>query len=216
MPSNLHWTDKFRIERFVRSVDGHLGDLPGKVRSGHRGDLRANLTAASADGGSRAAIARMGSPRALALEFLEAEYGHSTRRPSWLMAIAFFFATYLLLDSLLQTGTAAFASGLTTADPQITGDYRWAAIPYLLSHVSMSFADGRPRRHSWGSVDAAHLPDNARRCVPRRPLVASAAPVAPPGDNRLIAAHAGLRGNTLTSRCITVHGDRHAFFCCPS
>jgi len=60
-----------------------------------------------------------------------------------LMAIAFFFATYLLLDSLLQTGTAAFASGLTTADPQITGDYRWAAIPYLLSHVSMSIADGR-------------------------------------------------------------------------
>ena len=143
MPSNLHWTDKFRIERFVRSVDGHLGDLPGKVRSGHRADLRANLTAASADGGSRAALARMGSPRALALEFLEAEYGHSTRRPSWLTAITFFFATYLLLNSLLETGTAAFASGLTTADPQITGDYRWAAIPYLLSHVSMSFADGR-------------------------------------------------------------------------
>jgi CubicO group peptidase (beta-lactamase class C family) len=38
----------------------------------------------------------------------------------------------------------------------------------------------------------------------------------PLDNNRLIAAHAGLRGNTLTSRCITVHGDPHASFCCPS
>ena len=143
MPSNLHWTDKLRIERFVRSVDGHLGDLPGKVRSGHRGDLRANLTAACADGDSRAAIARMGSPRSLALEFLEAEYGHGTRRPSWLMAATFFVATYLFMYWLLETGTAAFAAGLTTADLHTTGDYRWDAVPYLLSHVSMSFADGR-------------------------------------------------------------------------
>ncbi len=132
MPSNLHWTDKLRIERFVRSVDGHLGDLPGKVRSGHRGDLpgkvrsghrgdlRANLTAASADGGSRAAIARMGSPRALAIEFLEAEYSHNTRRPSWSKAATFLVATYLLLYWLLETGTGAFATGLTTADPHTT------------------------------------------------------------------------------------------------
>lgn len=143
MPSNLHWTDKFRIERFVRSVDGHLGDLPGKVRSGHRGDLRANLTAASADGGSRAALARMGSPRALALEFLEAEYGQGTPRPSWSMAATFFVAVYLLMYWLLETGTAAFVSGLTTADPHTTGEYSWGAIPYLLAHVSMTFADGR-------------------------------------------------------------------------
>jgi hypothetical protein len=143
MPNDLHRRDKIRIERFVRTVDGQLGDLPRKLRSSHRADLRANLTAASADGGAGSAISRMGSPRALASSYLDAEYGEASPRPSWVAAATWALCTYLLTYELLDRGTSAFADGLKSADPHIAGEHVWVGIPWLLSHVTVTMADGR-------------------------------------------------------------------------
>jgi hypothetical protein len=143
MPNDLHWQDKIRIERFVRTFDGHLADLPRKLRSSHRAELRTNLTAASADGGSRSAISRMGSPRALASGYLDAEYGEAGRRPLLVAAATWAVCAYLLTYWLLETGTSAFADGLESADPHIAGEHVWGGIPWLLSHVTVTMADGR-------------------------------------------------------------------------
>jgi hypothetical protein len=143
MPNDLHWQDKIRIERFVRTFDGHLGHLPRKLRSSHRAELRTNLTAASADGGSRSAISRMGSPRALASGYLDAEYGEAGRRPLLVAAATWAVCAYLLTYWLLETGTSAFADGLKSADSHIAGEHVWGGIPWLLSHVTVTMADGR-------------------------------------------------------------------------
>ncbi|MEQ1872610.1 MAG: hypothetical protein ABL953_02695 [Ilumatobacteraceae bacterium] len=153
MTHSLPLRDRWRIERFVWSVDSRLSDLPRKSRVERRRELRDNLRAAASDIGTTAALQGVGDVRQLAAGYVAAEFGDGNRRPAWEAGLTAFLLCYLVLAWLLEAGTNAFRAGVVAGDPRSTGAFTWKGISYLLDDVTFEFVDGRST-----SVGGAWMP----------------------------------------------------------
>jgi hypothetical protein len=142
MAHSLTWLDRVRIERAVWSLDQRLYDLPTRSRVAKRREVRANLLTAAQDVGTTAALRHLGSPRELAGEYLSAEFGNGPR-PHWIAAAVFLLTGQLFFTELLHEAAAAFAAGITTANPHVTGSFAWSGLGYIQSAVTYTFADGK-------------------------------------------------------------------------
>ncbi len=142
MPHPVSLLDRLRIERVVWLLDQRLYDLPRRSRIEKRRDVRANLLTAASDVGTGPALRQLGDSRALAVEYLSAEFGDGPRH-SWVAAGIFAGTVPFLLTYVLGEAALAFGAGITAADPHATGSYDWAGIAYLQSEVTYTFADGR-------------------------------------------------------------------------
>jgi hypothetical protein len=133
--------DQLRIERAVWALDQRLYDLPRKSRIARRRELRDNLRTAATDVGTSVALRNLGDSRALAAEYLSAQFGDGAR-PSWIAAATFLLLGQLLFTSLLTEAVLAFGDGVTAADPHAQGTFTWEGIRYLQSSVTYTFVDG--------------------------------------------------------------------------
>ncbi|ONH61339.1 hypothetical protein CcI49_07080 [Frankia sp. CcI49] len=134
--------DRLRIERAVWTLDARLQDLPRRSRIAKRRELRDNLWAAAEDVGARRAVRQLGDLRVLAAGYLAAEYGELTRRPSWGAAALTILLVEVVMTLLTHVGRVAFDAGITATDPQATGTFRWAGVPYLISDETFTYLDG--------------------------------------------------------------------------
>lgn len=141
MPHATTWLDRLRIERFVWELDQRLVDLPRATRRTHRREVRENLLAASAEVGTTAALDGVGDARRLAAGYVDAEFGDEAR-PHLTLAALVFLTSQLLLMSLLTDATVAFGDGLTAADPDVSGTFRWAGVGFLQDEVTFTAVDG--------------------------------------------------------------------------
>ena len=141
MPHNVSWFDRLRIERVVWMLDQRLYDLPRRSRIDKRREVRTNLRAAASDIGTREALARLGDSRALATEYLTAEFGNGPR-PSWMAAGLFLLSGVLVGTSLLTDAAIAYRDGILAANPQVTGTFTWKGIDYLQTSVEYTFVNG--------------------------------------------------------------------------
>jgi hypothetical protein len=142
MRAQLSVIDRLRIERAVWSVDTRLQDLPRRSRIAKRRELRMNLCAAADEVGAKEAVRQLGDLHDLAVDYLIAEYGDLTRRPSWTaaaIALLVVNATMLLTD---HASTSAFRSGLRAAQPQGSGTFHWHGLPWLRSDEVFTVRDG--------------------------------------------------------------------------
>lgn len=136
-------TDRLRIEHTVWRVDSRLQDLPRRSRTAVRRELRANLRLASSDVGSRRAVHQLGDLRTLAAGYLTAEYGDTTRRPSWWAAAGWLALTQAVALLLGHAATTAFTAGATAAQPHLTATLHWPGVRLLLGAATFTFTDGR-------------------------------------------------------------------------
>ncbi|MCK9897710.1 hypothetical protein [Frankia sp. AgB32] len=134
--------DRLRLERAVWTMDTRLQDLPRRSRINKRRELRDNLRLAAADVGARQAVRQLGDLRILAADYLAAEYGERTRRPSWSAAALTILGVEAVMTLLVHTGRAAFHAGITATNPQATGTYHWTGIPYLISDETFTYVHG--------------------------------------------------------------------------
>jgi hypothetical protein len=146
-------TDRLRIERAVWLLDYRLQDLPRRSRIAKRRELRDNLRAATSDVGAPQALRQLGGLRALAEDYLSAEYGDHARRPSWTATAVWLAATNLAALVLGYATSAAFAAGAVTTNPHLTGTLHWHGVRYLISDATFTFTDGRS-----SSVGGAYTP----------------------------------------------------------
>lgn len=141
MPQNVNFIDRLRIERLVWALDQQLYDLPRRSRIAHRREVRANLRAAAAEVGTSQALRRVGGSRALAKQFLTAEFGDGPRH-SWTAATAFAVLVPLALTFFLGEAANAYQNAITTADPQVTGTFTWSGVSYVQSAVRFDARQG--------------------------------------------------------------------------
>ncbi|MCW2539408.1 MAG: hypothetical protein JWN95_1133 [Frankiales bacterium] len=132
--------DRLRIERAVWSFDARLQDLPRRSRIAKRRELRQNLRAAAGEVGARRAVRQLGSLRALAAEYLDAEYGELRCRPSWTAAALWIAAIEGVMMLLDQVSSTAFRAGVSTAGAHPVGAVHWRGIPYLISDKTITYA----------------------------------------------------------------------------
>lgn len=131
MSTSLTWTDRLRVARAVWTLDVLVQALPGRRRKAIRDELRANLTAAAGEVGAADAVRHVGSLRALATGYLDAEYGPHGPRPRWLSALWWALSVEAVLLALTFVGHAAFIAGVEAADPTPSGTYTWDALRLL-------------------------------------------------------------------------------------
>jgi len=141
VPHPVTWIDRLRIERFVWDLDQRLYDLPRRTRLAHRREVRENLLTASAEVGTKAALAGLGDARRLADGYVDAEFGDEAR-PHLYTAAAILLTSQLLLTSLFTDAIIAFADGLTAADPDVTGTFHWPGISFLQDDVTYTAVHG--------------------------------------------------------------------------
>ena len=141
MSHSISWLDRVRIERVVWSLDQRLYDLPRRSRVEKRREVRENLLTAARDVGAREALARLGSSRELAAEYLTAEFGEGARH-SWVAAGVFLSTSVLVATSLLNDAAIAYRDGVVAADRHATGHFTWHGISYLQTPVKYTFANG--------------------------------------------------------------------------
>ncbi len=142
MTTSRNTLDRLRIERAVWTMNTRLQDLPRRSRTTRRRELRDNLRAAAEDVGTRQAVRQLGDLRILAADYLAAEYGDLSRRPSWTAAAV----TILLIEGLMTlleyAGRTAFDAGITTTTPHATGTFHWTGVPYLTSDETFTYLNG--------------------------------------------------------------------------
>ncbi|MEO5899920.1 MAG: hypothetical protein ABIR68_07265 [Ilumatobacteraceae bacterium] len=142
MNNAVTWIDRLRIERAVWLLDQRLYDLPRRSRIAKRREVRVNLIAATRDVGASDAVHHLGDSRRLAHEYLAAELGDGPRH-SWVATAVFAGMVPLLFNWLLGEAASAFADGVATARPNVTGTFDWHGIRYLQDTVTYTFVDGR-------------------------------------------------------------------------
>jgi hypothetical protein len=125
MSAALSISDRARITAALWRLDVLMWDLPRRARRANLAELRANLTAAAADLGARAAVRQLGDLRSVADDYLDAEYGDVRRRPRWRTGM--YWA--LCLDAVMFTagliGFLSFMDGvLAAAGPGTNGTYQ--------------------------------------------------------------------------------------------
>ena len=155
MPRKLTMLDRIRIERLVWALDQRLYDLPRDSRIARRREVRANLLEAAADQGASLALRRIGSSRALAREYLGAEFGDRPHH-SWTAAAYFAGLAPLLLNFALAEVSNAYAQALM-AGHAAAGTYTWNGISYLQSTVTFTIAQGHVSQAggAWTPIDYA-------------------------------------------------------------
>jgi hypothetical protein len=141
MARTVTWIDRLRIERVVWMLDQRLYDLPSRSRIAKRREVRENLLAAAHDVGTADALRHLGDSRALASEYLSAEFGDGPRH-SWIAAVLFATSVQLFLTGWLDDSSLAFADGIRAADPHATGTFTWSGIRYVQDAVTYTFSDG--------------------------------------------------------------------------
>ena len=138
----MNLIDRLRIDRTVWTLDAYVQSLPGRNRKAIRQELRANLIAAAADGGTRAAIRRLGPVRRLAVHYLENEYGDRAR-PRWLRGTLWAVAVGLAILFLAFVGHAGFLAGIEAADAHPEGAYPWRGLTLLGVSGRATYVDDR-------------------------------------------------------------------------
>ena len=142
MPRKLTVFDRVRIERLVWTLDQRLYDLPRTSRIAKRREVRANLLEATADRGVGEALRRIGGSRALAREYLGAEFGDRPHH-SWIGAAYFAALVPLFLNFGLSEACSAYAQGLAATHPAGSGVYTWSGISYLQSPLTFTVDQGQ-------------------------------------------------------------------------
>ena len=140
MPRKLTTIDRIRIECRVWALDQRLYDLPSHSRIAKRREVRANLLEAAADQGAREALRRIGSSRALAREYLGAEFGNRPHH-SWTGAACFTALLPLFLIGALSEVSGAYGQALTAA--HASGVFTWNGVSYLQSPLTFTVAQGQ-------------------------------------------------------------------------
>jgi hypothetical protein len=148
MPHKLTIFDRIRIERLVWALDQQLYDLPHHSRIAKRREVRANLLEAAADHGAREALRRIGGSRALAHEYLGAEFGDRPHH-SWTAAAYFAALVPLLLNFGLSETCNAYEQALTAAHAT-AGSLTWSGVSYLQSPLTFTVDQGQVT-HSGGA-----------------------------------------------------------------
>lgn len=141
MPRKLTVFDRVRIECLVWTLDQRLYDLPRASRIAKRREVRANLLEASADRGAGEALRRVGGSRALAREYLGAEFGDRPHH-SWTGAAVFAALVPLLLLGALSEVSNAYAQALT-AGHAAAGIYTWSGVGYLQNPLTFTVDQGQ-------------------------------------------------------------------------
>ena len=141
MPHTLTLLDRARIERLVWTLDQRLYDLPRRSRVEKRREVRANLLEATADRGVGEALRRIGGSRALAREYLGAEFGDRPHH-SWTAAAVFAALVPLFLLGGLSEVSDAYAQALT-AGHAAAGTYTWSGVSYLQSPLTFTVDQGQ-------------------------------------------------------------------------
>ncbi|AUG75664.1 hypothetical protein CFP65_0712 [Kitasatospora sp. MMS16-BH015] len=142
MPKTVSWYDRLRIERVVWSLDQRLYDLPSRTRIAHRREVRANLLTAAAGVGAGEALRRLGSPRELAAQYRDAEFGEGPRH-SWLAAAMFALTTPLVLNFFLSEAANAYQQAITTPGTHADGSYTWGGVTWLQSPLTFVLHQGQ-------------------------------------------------------------------------
>src|SRR5690606_2763511 len=112
MAQTLTRLDRLRIEWTVWTLDTLVQSLPGRTRKAIRREMRTNLRAAATEVGAAQAVARLGSLRRLAADYLEAEYGQDGPRPRWLRGVFWALAVEAVLLGFTHVGLTAFSAGV--------------------------------------------------------------------------------------------------------
>jgi hypothetical protein len=133
--------DRLRIERLVWALDQQLYDLPRRSRIDHRREVRSNLLTAASDVGTSEALRRVGTGRALAAQFLTAEFGDGPRH-SWVAAAYFAALVPLALMSLLSEASEAYRHAIITVEPHVTGSFTYSGVSFLQTPVHFEFTNG--------------------------------------------------------------------------
>jgi hypothetical protein len=141
MPRKLTVFDRVRIERLVWTLDQRLYDLPRASRIAKRREVRANLLEATADRGVGEALRRVGGSRALAREYLGAEFGDRPHH-SWTGAAVFAALVPLFLLGALSEVSNAYAQALT-AGHAAAGTYTWSGVGYLQNPLTFTLDQGQ-------------------------------------------------------------------------
>jgi hypothetical protein len=141
MTETLTWTDRFRVERAVWTLDSCLTKLPRKSRIAKRRELRVNLRAAVADVGANEALRRLGNVRSIAAEYVVAEYGGPG--PSLIVAMCVMLPAFVIMFWLSSARIDAFRSGAIAANPHLTGMFHMTGVAYVLTNDTFTFANGK-------------------------------------------------------------------------
>lgn len=149
MPHTVNGLDRLRIEGLVWGLDQQLYDLPRAQRITIRREVRANLRDAARDVGASEALRRVGGSRRLAEQYLAAEFGDQPRH-SWTAAAVMGALVPLLVNFFLAEAGNAFQSGVSAADPHVTGTFAWSGVSWLQSAATYTFADGTASVHGGG------------------------------------------------------------------
>ena len=88
---------------------------------------------------------RLGSLRALARGYLDAEFGADGPRPTWLKGVFWVLLGEILLLGFTFVAMAGFVEGVRAADPHASGTYSWHLLPPLISIEDVTFEEGRAR-----------------------------------------------------------------------
>jgi hypothetical protein len=127
----LSLIDRLRIARAVWTVNARLVDLPTRARIPIRRELRANLKAASAQVGSREAVRRLGNPRRLAVDYLDAEYGEGRPRPHYAAGVRWAVIFVIAYMGATMIWFEGFMAGVDAAGPRSDGNFSWGGGPWL-------------------------------------------------------------------------------------
>jgi hypothetical protein len=182
MSHTVNGLDRLRLERLVWSLDQQLYDLPRAQRIATRREVRANLRDAAHDVGTSEALRRVGGSRRLAEQYLVAEFGDQPRH-SWTAAALTAALVPLLVNFVLAEAGNAFQSGVSAADPHVTGAYAWSGVSWLQSATTYTFTDGTASIHGGGWTPLTYVLWLAviigagrlwRLRIRRRPAVATA------------------------------------------
>jgi hypothetical protein len=141
MARKLTVLDRARVERLVWALDQRLYDLPRRSRIARRREVRANLLEAAADRGTGEALRRVGGSKALAREYLGAEFGDRPRC-SWVSAACFAALVPLFLGFALAEVSDAYGKGLAAADPGGSGTYTWGGVGYVQRSITFTVDHG--------------------------------------------------------------------------
>ena len=145
-----NWLDRLRIERVVWTLDTLLTILPGPRRRAIRGEMRANLRAASAEVGTAEAIRRLGDLRRLAIEYTEAHYGEQRPRPNLRGLLVWSQLAALALVVVVFVGLESFIDGVEAAGAA-PGIHEWTTLsPFVWGEVEYDAA-GRFRGFEFGT-----------------------------------------------------------------
>src|SRR5262249_25408366 len=144
MPRSLTWMDRLRIWRAVWTVDILTSDLPHRQQRALVRELRANVRSAAAEVGAAEAVRQLGSPRALARGYLEAQFGETGPRPSIFRGLVWLTVVDILFLTAFIGSFNGFLAGVKAADAHASGTYAYHTYAYHVLMVSQdaTFVNG--------------------------------------------------------------------------